>query len=678
MFMSHPSNEDLELDPNSRSYDLREMYWRGEHHQTIVSKALAGSGESTLVGKAKDFATILAETPAVIQPLDLLAGVSIVDLTQGSSIDLGHYDGHYTPGHANLIRLGYTGLRDRAREKLAGESDPAKRDFLEATVITYDAACRFAEKHAGQARNLAGQTADATRQEELLRLADACHQIATGPPASFQAGLQLMWFTFMVGGRGSIGRFDQWMGPLYQKDMESGHLSHQAAQELLENYFIKLNYFAGDNDSLRNIVLGGQTPQGEDACNTVTAMCLVAAGRLMLPEPKLNVRFFDGSPPELLELSCRLTCKGLSNPAYFNDRVAIPSLMRLGIPLEEARDYCNDGCSELILGGKSTISFENFDTLPLLNETVQRGAAQPYSDFTEVVTDFEQRLTERPPGRQIGKGQVTYPYFAASLDDCLVEASTSGVRYNIWGSIPSQMGNVADGLAAIKKFIFDEKSLTWAELNTALENNFEGDEPLRQKILNRAPKYGNDEDEVDHILKEISEHFCDTLHEKAQNGVGPGHKTAPGFMTFRIHKRRFIPATPDGRKQEDHVASSFSPALGRDNNGPTAVLKSVSKVDLSKAGHGSVLDIAFHPSALQGEEGLQKFVSFVETFLKLPATTTLQVNIVDRETLLAARENPTDPRYRTLLVRVWGFSTVFVTLDPALQEHVIERTKHAF
>ena len=486
----------------------------------------------------------------------------------------------------------------------------------------------------------------------------------------------MVWFTFMFGGRGSIGRFDQWMYPFYRRDIAAGRLTQEKAQELLENYFVKLNYFAGNNDSLRNIALGGQTPEGEDATNELTYMCLVAAGRLMLPEPKLNVRFFTGSPPKLLELSCRLTCKGLSNPAYFNDEVAIPGLLALGIPIEDARDYCNDGCSELIIGGKSTIRFRNFDSLPMLNETAQRGEEEPFDSFAEVMGDFHERMEGQIPEEHGQKRAVTYPYFAGSLDDCLEEASTTGARYSIWGSIPSQMGNVADGLAAIQKFIFDDKSLTWEELNQALRDDFEGHEPLRQKILNRAPKYGNDDDEVDAILREVSEKFCDTVHERAQNPVGPGGKTAPGFMTFGIHKRRFLPATPDGRRHEDNVASSFSPALGRDRNSPTAVLKSASKVDMRKAGHGSVLDMAFHPSALKGEEGWEKFVAFVDTFLKLPCTTTLQVNVIDKETLLAARDNPSDPRYRTLLVRVWGFSTVFVSLDPALQQHVIERTEH--
>ncbi|MCA9983035.1 MAG: hypothetical protein KDE59_02030 [Anaerolineales bacterium] len=709
MLMHRPAYKDLDLDPASRAYALRDMFWRGEQNSYRLAKVLVGSGEPTLVGKAKDFATVLAATPVAIQPLDRLAGVTIVEPAPGSTIDLGNYDGHYTPGHANIIRLGYTGIRDRAKEKLAAETDPAKRDFLEATIISYEAAIRFAARHARYAHEMADQTKDPTRAAELWQLAEACQELTEGPPTSFLAGLQMLWFTFMFGGRGSIGRFDQWLYPLYRHDLESGALTPLDAQELIENYFVKLNYFAASddlmqnitreqiapvlddvhdaerpyvaihNDSLRNIVLGGQTPAGDDASNELSEMCLIAGGRLMLPEPKLNVRFFDGSPPELLELSCRLTCKGLSNPAYFNDNVAIPGLLQLGIPLEDARDYCNDGCSEIILGGKSTIRFKNFDTLPLLNETVQQAAQSGYSSFEEVMADFEARLAAFiPDDKDGGKADVTFPYFAASLDDCLEAASIDGVRYSIWGSIPSQMGNVADGLAAIKKFIFADQSMSWPELIQALEKNFDGQEPLRQKILNRAPKYGNDNDEVDAILKEIAENFCDTLHEKAHNELGPGGKMAPGFMSFAVHNRRFLPATPDGRKQEENVASSFSPGLGRDKLGPTAVLKSVSKVDLSKAGHGSVLDIAFHPSALRGEAGLQKFMAFVKTFLQLPATTTLQVNMVDRETLIAARANPTDPRYRTLLVRVWGFSTVFVTLDPAMQEHVIERTKHTF
>ena len=666
----------LDLDPRGRSHKLREMYWNDEQARFRQEQIVVGSDETSLVGKARDFEAVLDSTPAAMQDVDLLAGMSLAIPAQGSSIDLGEYDGHYTPGHANILLHGLTGIRDRATSKLTTETDLEKRDFLEAAAIAYEAARRFVAKHANHLELLTATESHSTRKQELAKAAAACRELSVGPATSFQGGLQMLWFTFLFGARGSIGRFDQWMYPLYRTDLDTGRLTKTEAQELLENYFVKLNYFAGNNDSLRNIALAGQTPQGKDACNELSYMCLIAGGRLMLPEPKLNVRFHTGSPSDLLELSCRLTCKGLSNPAYFNDDVAIPGLLELGIPIEDARDYCNDGCSELIIGGKSTIRFRNFDSLPSLCETVQRGEEESFGSFPEVMSDFQARLEDHIPNEHGQKRAVTFPYFAASLDDCLEEASVTGVRYSIWGSIPSQIGNVADGLAAIQRFIFDKESLTWEELNQALRDDFEGHEPLRQRILNRAPKYGNDDDEVDRILKQVSEKFCDAVHDRAQNPVGPGGKTAPGFMTFGIHRRRLLPASPDGRKYEDYVASSFSPALGRDRNSPTAVLKSVSKVDLRKAGHGSVLDMAFHPSALKGEEGLEKFMSFVDTFLKLPCTTTLQANVIDRETLLAARENPTDPQYRTLLVRVWGFSTVFVSLDPDLQQHVIERTEH--
>jgi pyruvate-formate lyase len=197
-------------------------------------------------------------------------------------------------------------------------------------------------------------------------------------------------------------------------------------------------------------------------------------------------------------------------------------------------------------------------------------------------------------------------------------------------------------------------------------------------LLNRTPKYGNDNDEVDLIMKDIAEYFCDTLKEKVKNPYGYGSKRAAGFMSFGIHGKSALPASPDGRRTGDLTANSFSPAVGMDRSGPTAVLKSISKIDLSKANHGSVLDIAFHTSAISGEDGFNNLVSFVDTFLKMPCTATLQPNVIDRDTLLQARANPDLPQYKTLVVRVWGFSAVFVELDPSLQEHVLSRTEHVF
>jgi formate C-acetyltransferase len=289
---------------------------------------------------------------------------------------------------------------------------------------------------------------------------------------------------------------------------------------------------------------------------------------------------------------------------------------------------------------------------------------------------FKVHLLRFTPAEPRGDGPITFPYFAASIDDCLEKASPTGARYSIWGSILGEVGNAADGLAAIEQFIYKDRVLSWADLAAALEANYEGYEPLRQMLRNRAPKYGNDVDAVDKIAKEIAEFYCDAVQGNGRNLEGHGPKEAAGFMLFIIQHKNAIPASPDGRRQGDPVALSLSPAVGMDRNGPTAILKSASKIDLSKASYGSVLDIALHAWVVQDEERFDKFVSLVKGFLKLRSAATLQVNMIDKDTLLLARENPDAPQYQTLIVRVWGFSAVFVELSPALQEHVLSRTEH--
>lgn len=664
------------LNPESRSVRLREEYWKGTPAQAVRRVSLKGSRKPGLVGYGENFAMRLDASPPAVQPYDLLAGVSLAHIENRDDAPLGEYDPHYPPGHANILQYGFAGLRDRARAKWAEEMDPKKRDFLEAVAISYDAACRYAQRSADHARDLAKEEKDEQRREELQRIAKVCSEIAAGPPTSFHAALQTFWFTHMFGACGSIGRLDQWMVPFYRRDIATGVLTQEEAQELLENLWIKLNYFAGNNDSLRNVALGGQTSAGADACNEVTYMGLKATAKLKLPEPKLNLRLFSGSPPELLTAGCRTICLGLSQPSIFNDEVAVPALVNIGIPLEVARDYCNDGCSEFVTGGVGTSAFGVFGTIPVFNETVREAAAKNVETFDEVMDDFKHRLTHFMPSGPKEVRQVTHPFFAASIDDCLKKASPDGVLYTIFSRIPSQLAHVADGLVAIRKYIYEERSLTWDELITALNDNYEHQKPLRQRLLNRTPKYGNDNAEVDLIIKEIAEYFCDETHRRAQNPQGLGAKQTAGFMNFGIHGQREVPACADGRKQGENIPNSFSPALGRDRSGPTAVLKSVAKVDMTKAGHGSVLDMNFSLSSLKGPEVFEKFVAFVKTFLELPCTATLQVNTLDRSALLKAKEHPDDPQYRTLLVRVWGFSTVFVTLDPALQNHVLERMEH--
>jgi pyruvate-formate lyase len=362
--------------------------------------------------------------------------------------------------------------------------------------------------------------------------------------------------------------------------------------------------------------------------------------------------------------------------AAYNDEVVLPALARLGIPVEDARQYCNDGCEELIIGGKCTIRFHVHDSLPLLTETAMEAKERPFETFDQVMADFKARLRRYMPEDHGYETPITYPFFAATIEDCLEQASPAGARYQLWGSILSQVGDTTDGLAAIQKLIYEDRALAWNELVAALEADYQGYEGLRQRVRNRAPKYGNDDDRADAIAKEVTEYFCDGVHANACNPEGRGLKRAAGLMCFGIHRKADLPASPDGRRQGDLTANSFSPAVGMDRSGPTAVLRSVAKVDLTKASHGSVLDLALHDSVLRGEDALEKLGALVQAFLQMGCTATLQLNILDRDTLLRARANPDAPEYRTLIVRVWGFSAVFVELPPELQDHVLARTEH--
>jgi pyruvate-formate lyase len=697
--------------PGGRIARLRQQCLERKRERALQWVDLAGCGEESLVGHARDFAALLEASAPLIQPDELLVGYALAIPRDPRRLDLGFYDRHYAPGHRLILRLGLAGLRDAARARLAADSGPEQRDFLQAVAIAYDAACQYVARFAQHSAALAAAETRPARRAELERIAAVCGELAVAPPSSFHAALQLFQFTRVFGGHGTMGRLDQWLWPFLRGDLQDGRLSQAEAQELLECLFVKLNEFAevqpdspgsparGEdggapppaqdwaqawdkpgnhllNDSLRNITLAGQTPDGEDACNTLTYMCLGASARLMLPEPKLNVRFARQTPRRLLDDCCRLLARGGNLLAFYNDDVALPALCRLGIPLAEARDYCSDGCAELILDGRSTIRFAVYDALTALHETVQSAAERPYPAFADVLDDFELRLQATMPAGPAGEQSITFPFFAASIEDCLQLASPSGARYQIRGVILSEVGNAADGLAAIRTLLYDERSLSWGELLAALQANYRGHEPLRQLLLNRAPKYGNDDERADGLVREIAEFFCDGVHARAGNTPGRGGKWAAGFHSFGIHHRSALPASPDGRRQGDPTANSFSPAVGMDRHGPTAVLRSAGKVDLRKASHGSVLDLALHGSVLSGEEGPGKLAALVEAFLRWPSTATLQLNVIERETLLRARANPAAPEFRSLLVRVWGFSAVFVELPPALQDHVLARTEH--
>ena len=405
----------FKLAPQGRIHRLREQYWEGTYRKAVIHKEIAGCGEDTQVGHARDFAALLSASDPFIQPDELIVGIYLAVPLDPTAIDLGKYDPHFPPGYPTLLRLGLPGIRDQARDRQEGETDPDRRVFLRAVEIAYDAACTYMARYAVLAADLAAAELDSVRRTDLDRIASACRELIAGPPTSFHTALQLVQFTRVLGGRGCIGRLDQWLYPFYRQDLEHGRLNQDEAQELLECAFIKMNEFGSGldntlgapNDSLRNIALAGQTPDGEDACNALTMMCLEASAILMLPEPKLNVRFFHDSPDGLLKACCHVLAKGANVLAIFNDEVVLPALARLGIPIEDARDYCNDGCSEIIMGGRGTIAFRVHDALTALRETVLAARDHTYASFEEVMADFKTRLT---PFCFFGRDKVRYPF----------------------------------------------------------------------------------------------------------------------------------------------------------------------------------------------------------------------------------------------------------------------------
>lgn len=685
------------IEKDKRIDILREMALSESHLQYIQTKTLMaedeGKGEHTIVDRARDFERYLQESDPFIQDLELIVGGRSLDLTPESTLNPGVADTiHNAPNYARVLRMGFGGIRKQAQSLLAATSEKKKRNYYRAVDISYTAASEFIRRHAFLAKAMAEDEENFQRKEELLKISQVCSAIATKPASTFWEALQLLWFAALLTGvvagksrgKGPLGRLDQYLLPFYEKDIQDGVITKAQAQELLECFWIKFNMRNTQNDwhiydSGNNITLGGVTSDGKDATNELSYMCLDATARVRLVEPKVNVRIHESTERKLLEESCRVVSLGLGMPSFYNDRNAIPALMSTGIPLKDAREYTNDGCTELYVPGKSDLGFY---VCPMLQESYNflfNADVESFSTFEQFMAAYKEQfaslLKKQCVPVPVGAQSRSYSaFFSAMFDDCLergIPDLKGGAVYNVRGVVLKSITNCVDALSAIKSFIYDEKTVTWRELLAALKADFKGYETLRQKLMNSAPKFGNDEDYVDSIAVELVEFLCD---EAAKYETGTGLTYAVGLMTWLDQGAEHKVPSADGRKSGSSIASNFSPSPGRDKNGPTAIIRSVNKIDTSKAGHGAVLDLKFHPSAL-AEDGLEKLVSFVDAALKGDHIITLQINVVDKETLLKAKEKPEE--YRDLLVRVRGFSAYFVELDPWLQDQIIERTEQS-
>ncbi len=483
-----------------------------------------------------------------------------------------------------------------------------------------------------------------------------------------------------------IGRFDQDLFPFYLHDLEKKCITSDTALELLECLWIKFNIESDlTTDTCENITLSGQDAQGHDVTNDLTYLCLTASLELRLPDPKINVRFHRASPRRLWQTCCEIVKEGIGGfPNFFNDDANIPSLMKAGIPLSDARLYSCDGCQELIIPGKGDFypTFSSVDFLDTLLQVLHQ--PRSYKTFQAFMTAYKTQLSQaikqavaiaNRKDMMMAKFSPV-PFLSATLEGCLEQArdkTSGGTRYNYTGCLGRAFSNTANALAVIKKLVFDEHLYELQTLTTALTNNWEGYERLRLFAVNRVPKYGNDDDYVDALAVTIADHFIQEV-PTYQNPRG-GH-FYPGLFTFHhVTRGGLLPASPDGRREGDGVASHISPVAGTDLNGPTAVLNSALKICQLQPSEGAALGVRFHPSALQGDTGTQNLMAFTKTFMERGGLS-LQFNVVDSKTLRTAQQYP--ERYQNLIVRVWGFSAYFVTLTKQYQEDVIARTEHGF
>ncbi len=618
---------------------------------------------------------------------------------------VGSLFGHTVPGFQKLLDKGFEGIAAEAQAKL-DQLDPtdaeqiATEPFWQAMVILCRAAGNFGRRHAEEARRMAAIEPNPRRKGELLRIADVCEQVPAHPARTFHEAVQSLWFGHMLieledpPNAHSIGRLDQLLFPFYQRDLEAGRLTKEAAYELLECFALKI----WKSYDVQDTMLGGQKSDGTDGVNDISFLYLDVVESLDL-HLQISARYHRGTDPAFWRRVAEVNARGRGLPQMFSDEVIIPALVRKGIPLEDARNYAVIGCIELTIPGRCDPRVVNHYT------NLAKCLEYALNDGVCLLTGKQQGLRTGDPAGfctyeelwEAYKAQVAHevrsavphmhraeleqrerfpmPLLSALTDDCIgkgLDITAGGARYNSTGVCGYGMANVGDSLAAIKKLVFEEGRLTLMEVVTGMRTNFEDNEPLRQLLLNGAPKYGNDSDEVDPIVAEVCRHFCEVLEPYRNPRGGRYHAHLFSFV-IAVHGGAQTGASADGRKAGEPVANSLAPQQGRDRNGITAFLKSVSKVDQTLAAAGTSLIFDLHPSGISGVEGVEKLDTLLRTYLELGGGH-VECNIVDADLLRQAQREP--EKYAHLSVRVAGYSAYFVTLDKAMQDHIIEKTKN--
>lgn len=627
-----------------------------------------------------------------------------------------HAQGHICPDTKTWLELGPKGLMTKAYEKLKN-CDENQKEFYECTIIVLEGVCHFMMRYHDYILTMLESLED-DNKKSLQRVADICANLASRPAQSFHEAVQSLWFLFVVlhmesnASSFSPGRMDQYLYPYYQKDIEKGIISKQEALEILECLWLKFNqivylrnqhsakYFAGFPIGF-NIAIGGIDENGCDIYNELSLLLLKAQYHLGLPQPNLSVRLNKNSSHELIQEAIKVVAKGSGMPQFFNDEAIVNSMIKdLGIEEKDARNYAIVGCVELTthgnnLGWSDAAMFNlnkaleltmNHGKCLLTNEPIglDLGSIETYESFEDLENAFQKQIDyfiEKMMKAEIvvekaHQDCLPTAFLSTVIDSCLekgVDVTRGGAKYNLSGIQMIQIANLADSLAAIKELVYDEKMITRHELLEALQADFKGYEIIQTMLLNKVPKYGNDVKWVDELGAKWAGYFRERMKDYTNYRGGLYHT---GMYTVSAHvpMGENVGASPDGRNALTPLADGgMSPVYGRDMAGPTAVLKSVSRMKDSYTTNGGLLNMKFLPEFFKAETGMMKFENFLRAFvdLKIPH---IQFNVVRREDLLDAKLHP--EQHRSLTIRVAGYTAYFVELAGKLQDEIIERTAY--
>ena len=644
-------------------------------------------------------------------------GEEISDIVKVAKINQkDHAQGHICPNTEKWLKTGPAGLKKEAEEKLS--SSPAEHvDFYKSVIIVQDGAILFIKRYADLAAEMAGQPENRETREDLLEVSRICTKLAATPAESFHEALQSLWFLYVIlqmesnASSFSPGRADQYLYPYYKNDIDSGRIDDQQALELIEALWLKFNqvvylrnshsakYFAGFPIGF-NVACGGQTDDGKDASNELSYLFLKAQSHILLPQPNLSARLFSGSSDEFVDECSRVIGLGSGMPQIFNDEGVIPALMNVGIKEPDAMNYAIVGCVELTthgnnLGWSDAAMFNLQKALELtLNDGVcllsgkqmglKTGTLEDYATYEELEAAFAQQLQHYIERMikccevvEVMHAEVLPSAFLSSvIDDCIakgVDVTAGGAYYNYSGIQAIQVANLADSLAVIKKMVYEDKTVPAGELLEALRTDWTGREPLRQRVLNRVPKYGNDIKWVDELGNQWVEFFAAQLG-RYTNVRGGSYHTGLYTVSAHIPMGHNVGASADGRKALDPLADGGMSAMyGRDTAGPTALLKSVSRINSKIGSNGTLLNMKFTSDFFNTAEGIKKFSSLLRTFVDLKINH-IQFNVLKKEDLVAAKAHP--EKHSGLTVRVAGYTAYFTELASDLQDEIIARTSY--